>query len=304
MDLERAQEVADNIHRHYTMFRVKKRNGRTRTILAPSDALKNIQYQILKDISKRPTLQPSPYAMAARGRGIYYNALPHIGADVIIKLDIKNFFGSIARYRVRRLFEEAGLEDEELIDLYTSLTTYRAVLPIGAPTSPFIADAICRSMDFQLIERLNAEGDFNAVYTRYVDDITLSSNEKKLNYAIPWCKNLLSEWGFRSNQAKIRILRSSNRQEVTGLTVNERVNIPRDDYKLLRARIDHACRDQLTSIEELQSIRGYLSFYLSINLQKVAPLLERFNDYLQERNDPECLRLLPGSSTTIPSLKA
>ena len=87
--------ISNNIEKNYRIYKIKKRNGKYRTIYEPKPLLKHIQKQILANILNDRSI--SKYATAYhKGLSIKANALPHVKKDVILKLDIKDFFESIS----------------------------------------------------------------------------------------------------------------------------------------------------------------------------------------------------------------
>jgi retron-type reverse transcriptase len=182
------------LHFSYTQFEIPKRRGGTRTIDAPSEALKDLQRRIL-----RRMLNPLPVHPAAtgfvRGRSIVDNARPHAGCGVVINIDLADFFPSITAERVRATFRALGWGGESA-GILTNICTHEGRLPQGAPTSPAISNLACRKLDARLealmrskklrlaVRRNPQTGEITAetsssqviegAYTRYADDLTFS----------------------------------------------------------------------------------------------------------------------------------
>jgi retron-type reverse transcriptase len=145
----------------YTRFEIPKRTGGTRTIVAPSDALKALQRRILKRL-----LNPLPVHPAAtgfvRGRSIVHNARPHAGRGAVMNLDLRDFFHSIQRERVYFAFRALGW-GREASSILANVCTHEGRLPQGAPTSPALSNVVCRRLDTRL-SALAAK--FGGQYTR------------------------------------------------------------------------------------------------------------------------------------------
>jgi RNA-directed DNA polymerase len=282
MDRVKAEYIAEHLDNYYTKFSIAKRKHGRRAILAPSPALKELQKEILKELESKTKLVPSRYATCVRGKGIVYNALAHRGNKVVVKLDVKNFYWSISTYHLDRVFRSLGLDDSTR-QLYYKLCTYRGHLPIGAPTSSYIADLCMAGFDKDMA--CFARDKFAAVYTRYADDITFSSNERQLNGIIPWVRSFLKEYKLRVNKNKVRILRDSNRQIITGLITNQKVNIPRDTYRIFRARLHKACSSSSTSEKEICYLQGMIAYFKAVNEDKASKLEAQLNAYLVTRSD-------------------
>jgi retron-type reverse transcriptase len=221
---------------YYKQFRLAKQCGGSRTISAPEPGLKAIQRRIAKKI-----LLPAPLHDAAngyrRGRSIVSNACVHANRDFVFNVDIKDFFGTIRAKRVRALFTGLGVE-QRTASFLTKLCTYQGVLPQGAPTSPLIANLVCRLLD----ERLSAYcASYGWTYTRYCDDITISGNGEFTAQEDVFA--IIQSEGFSINTNKVRLATKRSRQMVTGLVVNRFTNMTRVQRRKLRAMFHQASVD-------------------------------------------------------------
>jgi RNA-directed DNA polymerase len=221
---------------HYICFHTKKRDGSTREIFAPKSRLKEVQRQILDDLLQQVRLNSHAEGFRKK-RSIATNARRHIGKEIVIKMDAKNFFPSITFERVLGMFTSLGYPRQVSL-LLTRLTIHNGRLPIGAPTSPAISNIICRRLD-KRFSKLGEKMGFN--YSRYADDLTISSNNRNIIRIIPFFKEIMRDEGFEINESKMRILRSGGRQKVTGIVVNKKPNIDKREIRKLRAVI-YNCR--------------------------------------------------------------
>ena len=219
----------------YNRFSIPKRSGGSRTIDAPIGPLKAVQRRILRRLLAR--LKAHPVATGfERGHSIVSNAAFHRGRAVVVKMDVKDFFASTMAERVRRYFRGIGW-DADAAELLTSLCTHNGGLPQGAPTSPRLSNLVNYPMDARL-EGL--AGSIGARFTRYADDMTFSfeaDDRSAVRAAIRATKRILADCGYRLHQRrKLQIRRRSHqRQVVTGLVVNEAVNLPRETRRRIRA---------------------------------------------------------------------
>jgi retron-type reverse transcriptase len=117
-------------------------------------------------------------------------------------------------------------------------------LPTGAPTSPAIANIICRKLDKRFA---NLGKKVGFAYSRYADDLTFSSVDSQLMRMIPFFKEIIAEEGFQLNESKLRILRNGRRQTVTGVVVNEKPNISKNERKMLRAVLNNCNQGDIYS---------------------------------------------------------
>ncbi len=108
------------------------------------------------------------------------------------------------------------------------------VLPQGAPTSPILTNVICQRMDYLLSAVAKR---FGLKYSRYADDITFSSMhniyQPKSDF-INELNRIIGEQGFHIKESKTRLQKEGYRKEVTGLLVNDKVNVQKRYIKQLR----------------------------------------------------------------------
>ncbi len=221
----------------YRAFSIPKRGGGARRILAPSPELKSVQRRILRRVLALLVAHPSAQGFES-GRSIATNAARHAGKAVVVRLDLRDFFGSTSAKRVERFFWKIGWNGHAA-DRLAELCTYDGVLPQGAPTSPRLSNLLNYRLDTRLT-RLAAF--YGATYTRYADDLIFSFNEdhrRNPRRIVRMAEILCNEEGYRVHvRRKLRIRRRHQRQEVTGLVVNEGVRLPRETRRWLRA-VEH-----------------------------------------------------------------
>lgn len=283
---------------HYIRFKIPKKTGGDRIISAPMPRLKQAQFWILRNILD--LIEPHSQAHGfRRDRSILTNAQPHVGADVIINRDLKDFFPTISYQRVKGLFRSFGYSeaiatifallcteaDTETVEL-DGQTYYIAQgarhLPQGSPASPAISNLICRRLDRRLEQ---IASDLGFVYTRYADDLTFSASGDKLKgicNILRRSQSIVTHEGFTIHPDKTRILRRKTTQlEVTGIVVNEFPNIDRQTLKRFRATLHHIEQDGLkgkqwgNSPNLLLSIQGFANFVTMVNPQKGAAFQEQ-----------------------------
>ena len=110
----------------------------------------------------------------------------------------------------------------------------RNVLPQGAPTSPILTNVVCHRLDYLLSAVAKR---FGLKYTRYADDITFSSMHNVYQSNSDFLKELqriITEQGFHIKETKTRLQKDGYRKEVTGLLVNDKVNVQKRYIKQLR----------------------------------------------------------------------
>ncbi len=256
----------------YTSFRIPKHKGGYRAITAPDNYLKIIQRRILEKILYQHEVHSCCHGFRP-GCSIASNAQPHVGRNICINMDLKDFFPTITANRVYGLFCSFGY-DSWTASFLTRLTTYNGCLPQGAPTSPAISNLVCRRLDRRLAKLAGKAG---ANYSRYADDLTFSS-DREICRLIPLIVDIIKSEGFEPAKDKLRITRKGNRQEVTGLVVNEKVAVPRHVRRRLRAVMHNLQNGKEIywngNKMSLDSLKGHLSYLKSIHPQLGKAYLE------------------------------
>ena len=229
----------------YTTFEIPKKSGEPRTICAPTGDLKQIQYKLYdvllnheKKIKKKNNIQRNISHGFEKNKNIITNSEIHRNKRIVINIDLQDFFDSFHFGRVVGFFEKNKNYKctNEVATLIAQLTCYNGKLPQGAPTSPLITNMICQIMDMRI---LRIAKKYHLDYTRYADDLSFSTNDKKfLEKWEVFYKEITNEIvcaGLKVNADKTRMQYRDSRQSVTGLTVNKKINVDRRFYKQVRA---------------------------------------------------------------------
>jgi RNA-directed DNA polymerase len=291
---------------HYVRFQIPKKTGGVRQISAPMPRLKAVQHWLLQHILLKVETNGCAHGFQA-GRSIVTNARPHVGAETIINLDLKDFFPSITYRRVKGLFRSLGYseaaatifgllctepmtEEVELDGLKYFVATGSRNLPQGAPTSPAITNILCRRLDRRLLKTA-AELGFS--YTRYADDLTFSASGESLRHlasVLARVQAIVSHEGFAVHPAKTRVIRRSRRQDVTGVVVNSKPNVSRQELKRFRATLYQLEKDGPVgkrwghSQDVIASIQGYANFVFMVNPEKGAEFQQRVRSIVEKYN--------------------
>ncbi|MGM0599700.1 MAG: reverse transcriptase family protein [Candidatus Rifleibacteriota bacterium] len=259
------QIKVDQFKPAYREFELKSKSGKIRTIQAPDAELKKIQrlinYRLLAGLKTH---------LCCCGfeseKSIVHNALPHLGKKVIIKIDIKDYFSSTKSSRVKYYFKKIGWNNE-VAEFLTRLTTYRGSLPQGAPTSPRLSNLINYRLDARLAGIANK---YDATYTRYADDITFSlmqDDDTAIRELLRLSRTALTDFSYRPNKKKTRVLRSHQQQKITGLVVNQKLQLPRKTRKWLRA-IKHRQQTSGNCTLTPDQLKGWQSLEQMIQQQR------------------------------------
>lgn len=265
----------------YHEFNIPKRKKGVRVIHSPDSSLMKIQRRLNEylQLYYNTVRTTSSFGFIRnfdqqKRINIVGNAAMHVGKAKILQLDIKDFFTSISARAVKTLFSTGPFHfNEHVSTALALLTTYKKHLPTGAPTSPVISNLICIELDNQLMGIANSYG---MTYTRYADDLTFSTDNEISEHQIQVITDAINKFGFSTNQKKQRVSTRSKRQVVTGLTVNDKVNIDRRFLKKTRAMIhdlhtnglakassNHYNQDRISEEDQqrfLRKIDGRLNF--------------------------------------------
>lgn len=282
---------------HYRRFAMPKKTGGERIISAPMPRLKRAQYWVLENVLARAPVHAAAHGFL-KGRSIVSNAAPHVGRAVVINLDLKNFFPSIGAPRIKGVFRELGYSEQvatTLALLCTEAPTEEVsvdgekfyvahamrALPQGAPTSPALTNILCRRLDARL---QGAAAKLGFTYTRYADDLTFSGGEdtRKLAGKLLWrVKQIVIDEGFTPHPEKQHVMRSAQRQSVTGIVVNEKPSLERDTLRRFRATLFQVEQDGPAgkqwngNTNVIDALEGYAQFIKMVDAAKGNPLLAR-----------------------------
>lgn len=308
MPYSAVKEILNKREVFYKFYKIKKRTGGFRQIMSPFKDLANLQ-RFIALILNNVNVHQTAYGFV-KNRNIHQNASVHINAECILNIDLFKFFDTITEKRVYGLFKSLGYASNLCVDFakistvalpseyYNAfsedeMTLYRsvvrpneAVLPQGAPTSPYISNLLCRKLDIRLVKLATKLG---CKYSRYADDLTFSGSYKSLPYHST-LEQIINDEGFLLNNQKIRLYRKGKRQTVTGLTVSERAYVNRK-FKDEVNRHVYACKKfgvaehlQHEGIEQgffKEWLLGKIMFINSVEPKTASKLLHIFNKEIE-----------------------
>lgn len=287
----------------YTVFEIPKSRGGMRVIKAPEPKLKSVQARLaellqdcIADINEARSQKEKLSHGFRRGHSIITNAYQHRSRRFVFNVDLADFFGTINFGRVRGFLmtNKHFALHERTATVIAQIVCYDNSLPQGAPTSPVVSNLIAHILDVRLAKLSRR---FGLHYTRYADDLTFSTNSRTFPAEIavsdgaggwaagPALVKAIKRSGFDLNPQKTRMQLRQSRQDVTGLVVNEKVNIRSEYYRAARAKCDRLFKTgkyqskQLVrkdngtfAVEEvdgtLDQLEGTLSFIDSVKRHK------------------------------------
>lgn len=285
----------------YRTFPLAKRRGGTREINAPNRQLAYIQRQIQAFIHKRTSHLPSSFVYSFKVNcSAKHGAARHVAKEVVIKFDLTDFFGTINFGRVRGMFSSFPFHlPHNLASILAQLCCLNNKLPQGAPTSPIISNTICRKLDKQLSTFARQHG---FTYTRYADDITFSSRSLKRIKAIVMhddaaftykasseISKIIEDNGFTLNESKTRVVFPTNKQMITGIVCNEKINVDRSYVRKIRTLLHiWRCNGEAAALDAYNRWKLYGS---AGNLQLAIRGMILYVRYLKGDADAVFLRL-------------
>ena len=252
----------ENFSPQYKHAVIKKRSGGNRLLQMPNDETKRVQRLLLDKLIGRYKTHVSCCGFS-KGLSIIDNARPHVGQETVIKLDIQDFFPNTAVERIREFFCKTGWTDDAA-DVLTKLVVFDQGLPQGAPTSPAVSNVVNCFMDLRLDALAKKYG---MTYTRYADDLTFSSeiySRRDVHKILRITGVILKSCGYSLNKKKKRIIRKHRRQSVTGIVVNERLNIARPTRRWLRS-VHHRLESGGNSTLSENEFNGWISYLRMVN---------------------------------------
>ena len=278
-------KISNSPNSGYRKFKIDKKNGGTRTINEPLPNLKIVQNWILREILEN--ISVSPYAKAyKKGVNIKSNVRFHKKQKLVFHLDIKDFFINLKQHKVLSLFLKLGYSKEVSV-LLAKLCTLNNSLPQGAPTSAYLSNVLLGNFDNSISKLCNSK---HIRYTRYADDMNFSGdfNYKKLQYRVV---QELSNLGLELNEEKTTLMKKNQRQIVTGIVVNEKVQVPNNMRKQLRKEVyfiqkygikSHIQHTNMDTTEDyyLKSLLSRIGYCIFINPEEKE--LIKYHDYIKK----------------------
>ncbi len=286
------------VEKEHYRYRWVPRPGRPRLFEIPRLRLKQAQRKLTKLFAAIP-----PHAAAhgfVPGRSVASCLEPHVGQEVVLRMDLRHFFPSIRRGRVMAMLRDFGYPQPvaQLIARLVTATVPQPLLeearllcgeqafevlshalgqphlPQGAPTSPGIANLVAWKLDCRLAGLAEKVG---AKYTRYADDLIFSGDRsfgRGLSKFREFVLAIAIDEGFFIRHHKTRTMRRGGRQIAAGLVMNQRLNVPREEYDQLRAILHNCARDGLASQNRdehpdfLAHLKGRVAYVAATNAER------------------------------------
>lgn len=261
----------------YRRFSIPKKRGGHRTIEAPLPSLLFIQRWIVENVLSNITVHDAAHGFVL-GKSIITNAQKHVGCRCLLKLDIAEFFPSIAFPRVMAIFLDIGYSHQVSLVL-ASLCCLRGRLPQGSAASPMLSNIISRRLDGRLSEFAKQ---YALSYTRYADDMTFSGRDISIWHQ-KCLTEIIREEGFRINDEKSVLIRGAGKKIVTGISISRGVmKLPKQTKRAIRSRSHFLIRNGILHESFAREVRdplfvdrvlGLLNFWKTVEPENPYPHL-------------------------------
>ena len=233
--------------RMYQHFSIAKGPSKVRMISAPDDRLKFLQRKLADKLTDLYRPRNPVHGFVAE-RSVKTNALTHLNRRFVVNIDLKDFFPTISQKRVDGLLSSLGI-DARVAEIVARICCTAGHLPQGAPSSPVLSNMICFRLDKRLMDFAK---EARCIYTRYADDITFSSHQPPIvlfdaklppagrflpDLFAPRLRDVIQQNGFVINSEKTHYADRHSRRIVTGVKVNELLNVDRRYVRNIRAAL-------------------------------------------------------------------
>lgn len=262
---ERLEYFAQTASMRYYVFSIEKRTGGRRWIAHPSRPLKVLQRWLNSRVIRGIAVHHAATAYQP-GANIRRNAMPHSSTNFTLRIDFKDFFPSFTSHHLRAFIKDNPTEfadwSERDINFFVSTVCRADALTIGAPSSPFLSNAMMFSFDAGVAKYCLEK---NLIYTRYADDIFISSIEAgKLQDALSFVRDFSRDFRYANlkiNEKKTVFLSRKYTRKITGLVItsNGYVSLGRSRKREIKALVFEFSMGTLPD-DKLAYLKGLLAF--------------------------------------------
>ena len=267
-------EKKNNSYRKITINGKKKK----RIVYVPSKELKTVQYWLVHHIFNK--CKTSEYCTAYKqGMSIKNNAEKHSKNNYILHMDIKNFFPSVNNKKLitALINNDLNLSKKDIVTICRYSLYQSRYLVIGSVCAPIIANIIMYDFDKELANMLKKSG--NYTYTRYSDDIIVSSKDYIDEGIVDTIEGLLNKYGFEVNKKKTHFMSRNMKRNVTGISIDNNTNklsIGTKNYRdIKKCLYEYLVKNN----GNREYILGYLSYVKDVNKSQYAQLVKIYKKY-------------------------
>lgn len=236
--------LKNNADKFYFLIKEKtKKDNTKRYIYDVKERLKRIHSEMCNAIFKK-VQYPNFIQGSVRGRDFINNANLHCNKHTVFVSDISNFFPSVSAKIVFQVFVGFFHFSKIVAEYLTALSCYKGFLVQGSKVSSYICNLALWNRECVFADDLKRKG---LTYSRYVDDITISSNRKisnsELSNIIRKLVNMLNSIGVKVNRRKQKFMFKGNKQKIMNLNIaGRKASIPKEERNKVRAMV-HKCEE-------------------------------------------------------------
>lgn len=282
------QWLALTASHRYKTYEIPKRTGGTRTIHHPSRALKGVQRWISKFLFRQLPVHQSAMAYT-KGSGILRNAEAHLHSSFTVRMDFEDFFPSFNQEGVERFLRFCNRESfvdisDADIEFIGRIVCRYGHLTIGAPSSPSLTNVMMYSFDRQIADLAERR---KLIYTRYADDLFLSSFEANNLSDIPdIISSIVKTFPFaplKINNDKTAYLSRRYARRITGLvlTPDNKISIGRDNKREIKSLV-HRYKYGSLDRDKIDFLSGYVSYVRNVDEKFFISLKNKYGSELIE----------------------
>lgn len=289
---EHLRYIAGHAGTHYRPFekrerkqpfqkKIKPSKKRPRIIDNPGKELKILQTKINGRLLKSVAF-PHYLCGGIPGKSVLDNVLTHLGASVLVTVDIKSFFRTITNRQVYQVWRKVLNCSPNVAGLLTQLTTFERHLPQGAPTSSLLANLVLFSIDGPIREECASRG---VSYSTWVDDLAFSGKEaREVIHAVV---SSLRNAGFSISHKKLHVMGPGTRKVLNGVLMCRFPNVLPERTTRLRSGI-HKLRMGQVAVHEIgkyiRQMQGGILYVGSIAPRKADKLRNELEEVIAKLN--------------------
>ena len=268
----------------YRNYFIPKKNGGIRAVAQPSPELKTLQYWITNNILYELPVSKAAFAYK-RGDSIKRHANFHRQSKHLLHTDIASFFPSIHLSHLKEIIEkhkeiiyDLQLDFDDAIEQIGKICFRDDSLCIGAVSSPIISNIIMNPIDSEIIEFCESNG---LLYSRYADDIYISSNDFIDPNVLSFIRTVLKKYSFEINTDKTRFYSPKYRRKITGLilTNDAKISVGLKRRKQIKTMV---YQKLVHHKGDSNQILGYLSYLKDIEPNTYNNLIIKYSKYCKE----------------------
>ena len=284
----------------YEKFYIPKKDG-IRTICSIDK--ESTLYQLQKKLVNNFFINiPLPIPVKGFKKGESYNTflIHHINRNYYLRLDIKNYFGSIKEQHIKEGLGEYVSNNASIIDKIIDICTLDGSLPQGAITSPILSNIIFRQVDQRIVKYCQCYG---VEYTRYADDLFFSSDQLDFSlkpYFIRKIKRILREHKFECNGSKKKI--DKDFISLSGYVVGDDIHLSRKKLHEINEILFFFRKNKQINGSKYEVDTSILRNPQWINDINSLALKNRYNEVLRFENKGQFINYLCGYRSFLISI--